>query len=95
MASKDPNYIHSDAIISDVLSPTDSLNSILSTPLTEPSICYDFTEPVGRQYKPKARKKKFQGNQHTLKTVMKNNLEMRTVSMKRKLCLWYQYRTEM
>ena len=28
-----------------------------------------------RQYKPKARKRKFQGNQHTLKTVIKNNLE--------------------
>ena len=75
MASRDPNYIQSTAIISDLLSPAHSSNSVLSIPLTQPSICYDFTTPVGRQYKPKARKRKFQGNQHTLKTVMKNDLE--------------------
>ena len=75
MASKDPNYIQSDDIISDVLSHTDSLNSILSTPRTEPSICFDLTTPVGRQYKHKAHKRKFQGNRHTSKTVLKNNLE--------------------
>ena len=63
MASKDPNYIQSDEIISDLLSPTISSNSIQST-------------PVCRLYKTnKARKRKFQGNRHTSEIVLKNNLE--------------------
>ena len=72
MASKDPTYIQSNEIISDVLSPIDASNSILSTPLTQ---SFDFTTSVCRQYKPKARERKFQGNHHTSKIVLKNNRE--------------------
>ena len=75
MAPKDPTYIQSDEIISDILSPTNSSNSILSTPLTQPSISFDFTTPVCSQYKPKARKRKFQGSCHMSKIVMKNILD--------------------
>ena len=62
MTSKDPTYIQSDEIISDSLSPTNSSNSIQLT-------------PVCRLSKTKARKRKFQGNRHTSKIVLKNNLE--------------------
>ena len=63
MASKDPNYIQSDEIISDLLSPINSSNSIQST-------------PVCRLYKTnKARKRKFQGNRHTSEIVLNNNLD--------------------
>ena len=75
IASNDLTYIQSDENISDVLSPTNSSNSILSTPLIQPSIAFDFTTPVCRLYKPIARKWKFQGNSHTSKIVLKNTLE--------------------
>ena len=71
MASRDPTYIQSDEIISNILSPNNHpinpSNSTINILRFYDTMCPD-------SIKPKARKRKFLGNRHTSKIVLKNIL---------------------